>query len=235
MALTQKINTAEAISIWRNDVSDIFLSDNINVYEIMDMLKKIKSDTPTKDSYIKDRANTVKFLKSLNIQTLNNSNKLLIASCTDVTDTPEELRNIKAAIGWYENSQFGNPAYLTLNNQSDENLIKILLASSAIPLIYQSVEIDNKYYVDGGLTDNLPIKPLYERKYKNIIVIPCSYVNENRLKSIYSMSKLHIIKPSIDLGNLINGTLNFNKSKINKMIKLGYSDGINFIKTLYKL
>lgn len=43
-------------------------------------------------------------------------------------------------------------------NQGD--LIKIIRASSSIPVLFSPVEIDGDLYVDGGLFENLPITPL---------------------------------------------------------------------------
>lgn len=40
------------------------------------------------------------------------------------------------------------------------NLIQAILASSAIPLILKPVLINNDFYVDGGLMNNLPVEPI---------------------------------------------------------------------------
>ncbi|MGV3638356.1 MAG: patatin-like phospholipase family protein, partial [Flavobacteriales bacterium] len=52
-------------------------------------------------------------------------------------------------------------------------LIPALLASSAVPLVFPSVEIDGIPYVDGGLSSNLPIEPFEDRRREVIAV----YVN----------------------------------------------------------
>lgn len=39
-------------------------------------------------------------------------------------------------------------------------LHQVILASSAIPLVFKAVEIGNNLYVDGGALDNMPIQPL---------------------------------------------------------------------------
>ena len=39
-------------------------------------------------------------------------------------------------------------------------LIPALLASSCVPAVFRPVEIGNTMYVDGGITDNLPVKPI---------------------------------------------------------------------------
>lgn len=41
-------------------------------------------------------------------------------------------------------------------------------ASASIPVIFSPVKINNTYYVDGGLCDNLPVRPLV-RQCENII------------------------------------------------------------------
>lgn len=52
-------------------------------------------------------------------------------------------------------------------------LIPPLLASSAVPLVFPPVEIDGVPYVDGGLSNNLPIDPFEEQRSEVIAV----YVN----------------------------------------------------------
>lgn len=42
-------------------------------------------------------------------------------------------------------------------------LIKPILASSCIPVIFNHIKINGESYVDGGLTDNLPVEPIKGR------------------------------------------------------------------------
>lgn len=44
--------------------------------------------------------------------------------------------------------------------RSEGPLAKLVLASSSIPVLFSPVTLDGKQYVDGGLIDNLPAKPL---------------------------------------------------------------------------
>lgn len=39
-------------------------------------------------------------------------------------------------------------------------LFRAIMASSAIPLVFQPVEMNGNLYVDGGLLENLPVRPL---------------------------------------------------------------------------
>lgn len=233
MALIQRVNIKEAINIWLNRVGRIFFSDNINVYEVMNMLKSIKMNIPLKKNYLYDREKTIKLFNELRVEDLAYSDKIMYAACVDVTEIPQEFRSIKAAIGIYEKRPVGKITYFPLNYKSKDNIYKTLLASSALPLVYEPIEINRRYYVDGGLIDNLPIKPLYDYGYKDIIIISCDNdTSLNKLKLKFPNSNLYLIKPSADLGNLINGTLNFNRNKILQSINLGYKDGMNFIKKL---
>ena len=46
---------------------------------------------------------------------------------------------------------------------SSGELLRAVVASSSIPVLFKPVVIDNKYYVDGGVLDNLPIRPIEDR------------------------------------------------------------------------
>jgi NTE family protein len=52
-------------------------------------------------------------------------------------------------------------------------LLQPLIASSSIPILFKPVIINGVYYVDGGVLDNLPVKP--RRQLCNLII--GSYVN----------------------------------------------------------
>ncbi|MGD2033758.1 MAG: patatin-like phospholipase family protein [Bacteroidales bacterium] len=49
-------------------------------------------------------------------------------------------------------------------------LSDILLASSSIPLLFETTKVDGIPYIDGGVVDNLPIKPL-KKTCKKIIAV----------------------------------------------------------------
>ena len=233
MALIQKVSSNEAINIWLNEVGNIFFTNNINIYEVMNMLRSVKMNIPLKKTHLYSRDKLIKLFNKLSIEDLSFSKKILFAACVDMTEIPEEFRSIKATIGFYEKKTVGKIAYLPLNYKDKEIVYKTLLASSAIPLIYDPVEINKRYYVDGGLIDNLPIKPLYDYGYKDIIAISCDNdISLNKLKSKFPHSNLHLIKPKMNLGNMFNGTLNFNRNKVSQLINLGFKDGTNFIKNM---
>ena len=58
-------------------------------------------------------------------------------------------------------------------------LIDSLLASSCIPFLFKTVEIDGMPYIDGGIMDNLPIDPLMG-KCKKIIAVHTNPIGEKK-------------------------------------------------------
>ncbi|MEI6048295.1 MAG: patatin-like phospholipase family protein [Bacteroidota bacterium] len=80
------------------------------------------------------------------------------------------------------------PLYVTatdLNNGkaeyfSEGDLLDPVMASASIPVLFQPVIINNIHYVDGGVLDNLPVRPI-ENKCKMLIgsfVNPVGYVEK---------------------------------------------------------
>ena len=59
--------------------------------------------------------------------------------------------------------------YFAVNGNPDA--ASIVLASAAIPFVFPEVEINGRYYCDGGVLDNLPVKPLYKAGYRKMIVV----------------------------------------------------------------
>ncbi len=89
--------------------------------------------------------------------------------------------------------------YFKLNGYDTETIKKILLATSAIPIIFPKEEIEGKYYYDGGIKDNSPITPLYEEGCTDIIVIHLKA--DEILKDRREGVNIYEICPQEDLGN----------------------------------
>ncbi|MFC2124783.1 patatin-like phospholipase family protein [Bacteroidota bacterium] len=71
------------------------------------------------------------------------------------------------------NSRTGEIAYF-----SEGDLIRPVLASSAIPVIFKPVEIKGESYIDGGIVSNLPTEPLIKHCDK-IIGMHCNPIDRN--------------------------------------------------------
>ena len=67
-----------------------------------------------------------------------------------------------------------NADYYCLNNRNVKEISKIVLASSALPLVYDSVRIHHFEYRDGGCRDNTPCTPLIRSGFRKLIVVHLS-------------------------------------------------------------
>ena len=99
-------------------------------------------------------------------------------------------------------------------------LADYLIASASLP-IFQLDKLDDKLYLDGMFSDNIPINMLAQKGYNDIVVI--RLLNDSIGKKIINKYKdlnLKLIVPSQDLG----GSLNKDKEHIETNVKLGYLD-----------
>ncbi len=122
----------------------------------------------------------------------------------------------------------GTSRYFLLNYKASEEIKKILLASSAMPVIYSPVMIGNNVFRDGGITDNLPIEPLYIEGIRHFIVVGLSTETEINYER-YSDAEFLFIKPEKSIGEFWNGTLDFTSKGAKIRMEIGYMDAIRKI------
>ena len=105
-----------------------------------------------------------------------------------------------------------------------EKIEQYLLATSAIPIVYDSVNIDGILYFDGGLVDNTPIAPVYAEGMKNIIVISNNNYYSTEKYNFPGASIVDIVpSSSLDMDTLI-GTADLDVNHAHYRLKLGYYD-----------
>ena len=97
-----------------------------------------------------------------------------------------------------------------------------MLLASAYFLAFKNEKLGGKRYVDGGSVDNVPIEPLLNEGYKDIIVLRIYGLGRDsqRFLEIPEDVQLYPVAPRQDLG----GILDFNKKKARKNMLLGYFD-----------
>lgn len=120
----------------------------------------------------------------------------------------------------YQNKQ---PETFLLNKYEYSDVLNILKATASIPLLFKKVKIHDKTYYDGGISDNTPIRPLYENGYDVIIVV---YLNDyNHIDyRFFPSSKFIEISPIGSIGKFRDGVLDFSFEKINFLIQKGYRE-----------
>lgn len=145
--------------------------------------------------------------QNADLSKISNSNKqLYITVCKDNPD-----QSISAE-------------YVQMNEKNPAEIMQYVLASSAIPIVYDAVNINGVNYFDGGLKDNTPIQPLYNAGMKEIIVICLDhdYVDKSYL---YPSATCYNIIPSQSLDmNTLTGTADLSKTNAVYRYRLGYLD-----------
>lgn len=63
----------------------------------------------------------------------------------------------------------GKPEYVKIHNVFEQ--MEVLRASSAMPFVSKIVELNGQYYLDGGLSDSIPLNYCRQLGYDKIIVI----------------------------------------------------------------
>jgi len=87
----------------------------------------------------------------------------------DLFDNETFKENNKGYYAVCTNVETGQAEYLEIKDVLKQ--MEILRATSAIPVVSQMVEIDGQYYLDGGISDSIPIKQCQKMGYDKIIVV----------------------------------------------------------------
>lgn len=97
----------------------------------------------------------------------------------DIFDNETYLKNNKGYWAVATNVKTGKPEYLELKDILKD--MEKLRATSAIPLVSKMVKIDNKKYLDGGVSDSIPVEKAKTMGFDKIIVVltrPLDYRKE---------------------------------------------------------
>ena len=126
------------------------------------------------------------------------------------------------------------PVYFDIRKQKTRLITDILLASSAIPLIFPDITIEGEVYIDGGIEDNVPIGPLYQNGIRKLIVVTMEERDKTCTQCFSDAQVVHINLAESALQNF-TGTLDFNAENAKKRMEQGYLDGKAHIGSMEKL
>ena len=115
-----------------------------------------------------------------------------------------------------------NKEVFRIDHQPKKRVIDAIVASSSIPLFFDSQKINGKVYVDGGLAfggDNVPITPILENhpEIKTLIVVCLGARSATEKKGIVE------IIPTNPLGGL-DAVFNTSPDFARRLIALGHKD-----------
>ncbi|AEV30259.1 putative esterase of the alpha-beta hydrolase superfamily [Sphaerochaeta pleomorpha str. Grapes] len=110
----------------------------------------------------------------------------------------------------------------------------ILLASSALPLVFPVETIGTERFLDGGVTDNVPVGHLYELGIRTFIVV---HLSQKGLvdRTHFPEARFLEIIPQQSLGNFFNGTLNFDQKAIQGHIDQGEREALHMFQSVISL
>ncbi len=118
------------------------------------------------------------------------------------------------------------PLELFIEDIPHGHLINYLIASAYLP-VFKFEKIRGKLYLDGGFYDNLPIRLLLSKGYRDITVVRLYGLGRKRRIRSDGIN-ITYINPSEDLGM----TLDFTTARARKNLKLGYFDTLKTFKSL---
>ncbi|ERP30744.1 patatin-like phospholipase family protein [Chitinivibrio alkaliphilus] len=124
--------------------------------------------------------------------------------------------------------------YRKINDLSPEEIKSWLLASAAIPIVFNPIEIEGQKYYDGGVLDNTPVQQVLEYNPEFVFVVHLANdANTERSRQQAGNKRIWNIVPSENVGGLIDGTMNFTPEKADKLIQAGYTETMKVLQDLY--
>lgn len=156
-----------------------------------------------------------------------------------VTAVRSRLWILKIIDKWLFDGDYSH-RFLLNEEESVDEIKNLLLATSAFPVLTKKVVLKDGYeYVDGGVSDNVPLVPVSDdENWDSIDQILVVYLDSNpKLVSqryeIVSTTfpDLPIIEfvPSEDLGG-IESMVDFSRESVEYLIQLGYNDAVQVLR-----
>lgn len=150
----------------------------------------------------------------MDIKKLNSNGISCYVACTETTEFKAE--------------------YFKINDYDEKTAVDMILASSSLPMIYESAEVLGKRYIDGGLVDNTPVKPLYDDGCDIIITVLLSK-DAKIEREKFPNAKIITITPSEMENKILEGLLNLDDEAKNRRIQTGYEDTKNLLEPIFAL
>lgn len=125
---------------------------------------------------------------------------------------------------------FGQIEYRSWAGLTYDEIVETVLASAALPGAYPASRHNGKTYIDGGVLDNTPVKPLRDVGFRNIIVVHLDYISDKKKRQkqeemVNSQGSgwvrfMHIWPSSAEIGD----KMKINAELTRRRINLGYMD-----------
>lgn len=110
----------------------------------------------------------------------------------DVFDTKAFEKSKKEFYVAITNVDTGKAEYVNITKPLEQ--MEVLRATSSMPFISRMVDIDGGKYLDGGISDNIPIDKCRELGFDKIIVILTRPIDYRKKKTYQFLTKLRYLK-----------------------------------------
>jgi NTE family protein len=168
------------------------------------------------------------------------------------SDHKNVLSILKKGLPYNDFDSLKMPLYVSVTNLSEGTLeiihsgnrmYEYLMASSSIPLVFDAIELDSMYYVDGGILNNLPAQAIRDKctYLIGVDVNPEKYRSKLKSPKDAAMRSLSILiyentRPGIALcdfvievpSNFFYNPMDFNN--FYEIYQIGYKAGRDYIK-----
>ena len=229
-------NLEKAISLWENITSSTILShkEHGDCKRLMDKLSYIAD--PCQEEGWFSQEGLFKLIRSSILQNdINNmkipcyatcsriKNRHLLYSLSKKLSQGQTLEKIMSVFS-LSLLKFNTTAeHFLLNHRKIDALYSVLLATSAIPFVFDDIYINPYYYLDGGLNDNVPVNPLHDCGYRKFLIISLQHEKSDSQKKFKDSSFFELSRGGMLINNMAS-TFNFNPKSIEHGIQKGYDD-----------
>lgn len=197
------------------------------IWESISYSKVMKVDDIQMGELLEGNLPMGEFIK-LAIQTMKDGGvditplKELIANCVDpqkILQSDKEFYVLTFSVDEMKELE------VDMKTQEPELIPDFLLASAYIFPLFKNEKLHGKMFVDGGIINNVPLDPLINRGYKDIIMLRIFGVGRERKVKIPEDTTILSIEPRVDLGNIIE----FDADKSRRNMRVGYYDAMRMI------
>lgn len=194
-----------------------------------DFLKKIEDQLGSKDSVLDNSPLTALIDEYLNWQDLQRGTPLYVSVYKSNGGLIDLMGCIAAMLDIKDTAL---SEFFCLQNFSEQDWKSALMASAALPLLYESQRIGDHAYTDGGqggwktVQGNTPITPLVQAGCNVVIV---SHLSDGSLWDRHNFPNTTVIeiRPQKEISrDGAKDLLAFDASRINEWIEQGYTDTV---------
>ena len=196
------------------------LWDNINMQNVLDMDELSVKELTQGQFNAQLIGNVGKLLRNLGVFVDTTADKMRAFLKQYIDEKAIRKSNKDFGLVTYSVPDFA-PHYMMKEDIPKGQIYDYVMASSAYPAFkWQKIEgNENKWFIDGGVYDNMPVKMLVDKGYDEIVAIRTNIKKYRAYRDVdLKGAKLLVFTPSEKLDYAVN----FTKENIDRFKEMGY-------------